>query len=298
MRVTFNSMYSGATQTLGEAAEEMVKRQTQVSTGMKYGSIGENASVAAAAVREEAYQTSADQYLKTSDTATSKLTVLDSTLSTIIDEVTAALVSAQSGTGTSASDAQRASAAENILAIRDSVLTAVNTKYLGTYIFSGANSLAAPYSVDAAGNVSAYQGSTDTVDVDVDNATSVTVVCDASSVFAADDGTDIFTSLTNLAAAVEAGDSDAVTAGMAGLNETFDRINLALSRVGNDMNLVTMHSTQLESLQLASKTRLAAIQEVDLAEAATQMTQAENAYEAALASIGSTSQLSLFDYFS
>jgi flagellar hook-associated protein 3 FlgL len=296
MRVTFNSTYSGAIDTLAGAAEEMVRRQTQVSTGLKYGSIGENASAAAAAVREKSYLASSDQYLKSGDSATSRLAIIDSVLSTVIDEVTSAISVAQSGMGSSVTDEGRASAAEAVLALRDSILSAINTKYLGTYIFSGSDSTAEPYTTDAGGNISAYQGSTGTIDIEIDTATSVTVVCDASTILAADDGTDLFTTLTNLAAAIGAGDSTAITTGVSALNETFDRINLAQSHVGNDMTLVETHAGQLESLKLASQTRLAAIQDVDMAEAATGMTQADNAYKAALASISATSQLSLFDY--
>jgi flagellar hook-associated protein 3 FlgL len=298
MRVTFNSTYSGAIETLAGASEEMVRRQTQVSTGMKYATIGENASAASAAVREESYLATADQYLKSGDSATSRLAILDSVLSTVVNEVSSAITVAQSGMGSSVTDARRASAAEAVLALRDSLLAAVNTKYLGTYIFSGANPTVAPYAADASGTISGYQGSTATIDIEIDTATSVTVVGDASAILAADDGTNVFTTLTNLAAAIGSGDQTAIAAGVAALNETFDRINLAQSHVGNDMTLVETHAGQLESLKLASKTRLASIQEVDLAEAATGMTQAENAYEAALASISATSQLSLFDYFS
>jgi flagellin-like hook-associated protein FlgL len=73
-------------------------------------------------------------------------------------------------------------------------------------------------------------------------------------------------------------------------------MNRALSRVGADMAQVDLQKSQLESRRLASSGRVAALENVDLAEAISAMQQSETAYRAALGAVGQGTRVSLMDY--
>jgi|WetSurMetagenome_2_1015567.scaffolds.fasta_scaffold146435_2 flagellar hook-associated protein 3 FlgL len=294
MRVTFNTTYQQASYAIAEAASEMADRQEQVATGKRLKVPSDDPSASAAAVAERSELSVTDQYRQSADTVTSRLTVLDTVLSSLIDEMTAVKVAAQSGSGT-VPDTQRTAAADTILALRESIYSAVNTQYRGVYPMSGSDATTPPYS--RSGDViSSYQGTSNIIEVDIDRQMSVPVVIDAGSVLKGDDAQDIFEALDTLAAAVRSGDQTGIQNGMSRIDRTFQRLNRALGAVGADMAMVESQQNRLDSRQLASNTRLDALENVDLAEAISAMTQADTAYRAAVSAVGKTSQYSLLDY--
>jgi flagellar hook-associated protein 3 FlgL len=294
MRVTFNTTYQQATYAIGEAASEMAERQQQVSTGRRIQVPSDDPSATAAAVTERAELAVTDQYRQATDSVTSRLTVIDTVLSSLVDEMTAAKVAAQSGSGT-VPDTQRAAAADTILALRDSIYSVVNTQYRGVYLLSGSDSTTAPYSRSGAA-ISGYQGASATIEVDIDRQTSVGVVIDGGSLLKGADADDIFAALDNLAAAVRSGDQAGIQAGLGSIDRTFERLNRALGRVGTDMAMVADQQNRLEARKLASNTRLDALENIDLAEAISAMNQADTAYRAAISAVGQASRLTLLDY--
>lgn len=294
MRVTFNTSYRNASEAVAEAAAEMVTRQRQVATGRRIHVSSDDPAATSAAVGEHAELAATEQYRQAADTVTSRLSVIDTVLSTLIDQTTAAKVAVQSGRG-SVSDAQRMAAADNILAIRDSIYAAANTQYRGVYLLSGSDSTTAPFS-RSGDTISAYQGTSMVNRVDIDRQTSVAVVLDGGEVLQGSDPDDIFTVLADLAAAVRTGDTAAINIGAAALDRSFERFNRALGRVGTDMTLVDSQRTQLNARKIASQTRVSSLENVDLAEAISAMSQADSAYRAALSAVGSSSRLSLLDY--
>ena len=294
MRVTFNTGHASSMAALAETAADMVEAQRQVSSGRRLQTSSDDPSAASAAVVERSELAATEQYRQATDTVTARLTVIDTVLSDLIDQITAAKVAVQSGSG-SVPDAQRAAAADHILAIRDSIFTAVNTQYRGVYLLSGAESTTAPYTRDDDG-ISAYEGSSSVVRVDVDRQTSVGVVVSAEGLLKGTDSADLFAVLGTLADAVRAGDSSAIAAAAPGLDASFERVNRALGSVGADLSLVTTQQAQLDARKLASQAHLSTLEDVNLAEAITAMNQADTAYRAALGAVGTASRLSLLDY--
>jgi flagellar hook-associated protein 3 FlgL len=294
MRVTFNTTYQQASYSIAEAAAEMADRQEQVATGKRLQVPSDDPSASAAAVAERSEMAITDQYRQSADTVTSRLAVLDTVLQSLVSELTAVKVAVQSGSGT-VPETQRTAAADTILALRESIYSAVNTQYRGVYPLSGSDATTPPYS--RTGDViSGYEGASNIIEVDVDRQMSVPVVIDGGGILNGAEPDDIFAALETLATAVRNGDQAGIQAGVGRLDRTFDRVNRALGQVGGDMAMVESQQNRLDARQLASKTRLDALENVDLAEAISAMTQADTAYRAAIAAVGKTSQYSLLDY--
>lgn len=294
MRITFNTSDRESARAIAAAAEEMANRQQQVSSGRRIQVPSDDPTATAASVSERSEMAITEQYRKASDTVASRLTVLDTVLSTLIDETTSAKVAVQSARG-SVPAAQREAAADRVLAIRDSILSAVNTQYRGAYLFSGSDSTTAPYA-SAGGVVSAYQGTASANEVDVDRQTSVRVALSGDDLMRGSDPQDLFATLAALADAVRAGDNAAIDQGTAALDRAFERLNRALGAIGADMTQIDTLRQQFDARQLAGQANLAALENVDLAEAISAMTRADTAYRAALAAVSATSRLSLLDY--
>jgi flagellar hook-associated protein 3 FlgL len=150
--------------------------------------------------------------------------------------------------------------------------------------------------VPSGGTFATYGGDHNTMQVDVGDERAVTVAFDGESITRGSDPQDLFDTLDQLITAVGAGDSDGITTGLTALQQVFDRATSAQSRVGNDMQLIGAQKVRLQQMKHAGAERLAALEDLNMAEAITEMTHADAAYRASLGAVGTVSRVSLLDY--
>jgi flagellar hook-associated protein 3 FlgL len=134
------------------------------------------------------------------------------------------------------------------------------------------------------------------VTVDTSPNRTVSLSRDGQAIAKGSDATDVFAVIETLAAAVSAGNDAAVTTGIDALSRAFTRVVKAQSQVGTDESGLADGDVQLGSLRLAATQRLSGDQDVNMAQAITQMSRAQTAYQAALGAVGTASKSSLLDY--
>jgi flagellin-like hook-associated protein FlgL len=172
----------------------------------------------------------------------------------------------------------------------------LNKSFNGGYVFGGATGTTVPYQKGVNGVVSAYQGSTVEVSVDISKEHEIPIVFNGESVAKGSDANDVFTVFEQAIAAVRAGDETGMNTAMAALARAFDRSTALQSRVGASLRSIEETTLQLQQADLASSARVKSLEEVDLATAATNMTQAETTYRAALGAAAQLKSVSLMDY--
>jgi flagellar hook-associated protein 3 FlgL len=294
MRVTFNTSFRESNHTLLENAAELARRQREVSSGLRLHAPSDDPAAASAVSAERTELAVIDRYQQAADSVASRLSVVDVVLTTLIDQTTAAKVAAMSARGSTQSQTQRDAAAEQLLSIRDAVLSAVTTQYRSSYLFSGNATTTAPW-VRVGDSVSPYQGSPTGVEVDIDRQTEIQVAFNGRAVLG-EDAENLFTSLENLAAAARAGDAQGLTDGMAELDRAFDRLTRTQSRVGSDLAAIDTQRQQLGARKLAGQTRVSTLEDANMAESLSAMNRADTAYRAALGATSATNRVSLMDY--
>jgi flagellar hook-associated protein 3 FlgL len=109
-------------------------------------------------------------------------------------------------------------------------------------------------------------------------------------------GLDVFSTLAGLATAVRDGDATAIAGSSATLDARADDVRNGLGSVGSRSALVDGLETALGDRKLALTEQRASLEDADPAAAAIEMTRAAQAYEAALAAIARTSQISLLQF--
>ena len=107
---------------------------------------------------------------------------MDTLLEDVAQKLTAASVSALSARGTTASPAQREAAAQQLEALKGTLVENFNATFQGTYLFGGAVASAAPYARNAAGVVQPYAGSTSEVEVDIGKNRAVTTAMNGAAI--------------------------------------------------------------------------------------------------------------------
>jgi flagellar hook-associated protein 3 FlgL len=296
MRLTFQATMRDAYDGIETAAERMIKFQRQVSTGIRVAQPSDDPSATATAISEKAAHASYEQYVQAGDSAESRLAVADTLLSDIISKLAAARSAILSVQGSETTDAQRENGAQELASLRDAVLEDLTTSFRGTYMFGGAAGTVRPYSKDGAGVVQAYAGSTREVTVDVDRNRPVTVVFNGDAIVDGGDATDLFQAFEDAIAAARTGDAEAANTASHALQRAFDRASQVQSSVGTSLRAIEDHTARLQEAGRGSTSRVAALEEANMAAAISGLRQSETAYNAALGAAASTTRRSLFDY--
>src|SRR5262249_56322034 len=112
------------------------------------------------------------------------------------EEVTGGEAAGLSAGGSETPQSTRDTVANELLAIRDALMSDINTQFQGAYLFSGSKVTVAPYSISG-GTVSAYQGDTDTNAIDIGSGRSVASTFDGSAILQGTDSTKVLATTTN-----------------------------------------------------------------------------------------------------
>lgn len=295
MRVTFNGTFVDGTTEINRAAQALAEAQRRVSSGRRINAPSDDPTGSESAVVDHATMARMDAYTSASDAAVSRLSVADAALTDIINQITSAKTTALSARGSSQSQAQRNAASTELLAIRDALAADINTKFHGTYLFSGSASTTAAYALSG-GSYSTYQGNATPPAVEVGPGRTVALSFDGGAIFQGGDSQHVLDLLTGLAASVAAGDNTAIGQGLDALERAFDRATAAQSTVGNNLRVIDDSRNQIDATHLAALTRASKVEDVDLASAITDLSRSEAALRAALQSLATAGRLTLMDY--
>ncbi len=295
MRMTAATVYRDATAAMEQASERLVEFQKQVETGKRISKPSDDPDGMAAAISVRAEVAGVEQYQRTTDSVNSRLMVLDTALSDMVDRLTAAQATVVAAQGSNRTPVQLEAAAQTLEGIKQALVSDLNTSFNGAHLFAGAGSTNPPFTITGT-TVSAYQGSTSEVSVDLDQTRTATIGFDGSAISKGSATDDVFTVLDQAIAAARAGDNAGLSQAMAGLNGAFDRVSAAQMKNGANLSAIEALQGQLSDRRLAGKARISKIEDADLAQAVTGMSQADAAYRASLATTTKITQLSLMDY--
>ena len=296
MRVTFQDLFQKGDVAINAAAERLATAERQVATGLRISVPSDDPGATAGAITEKGIIAANDQYTQASSAANSQLTAADSTLSDIVNQLSTAQSATLGARGSTQTAQQRAAVAQQLLGIRDTLAADINAQFGGRYLFSGTNSTVAPYVALGGGNFSSYQGNASAVSIDIGTGRSVQVTVNGGQIFQGSDPQNILNALTTLATAVQAGDETGMGQGLTALSNAFNRATQAQTVVGTALGQIASNDTQLLAIGLDAKTADSKLEDANLADAATEETQAETAYRAALAAVAHLNTTSLMDY--
>lgn len=296
MRITFASTYRNAASDIARTAEELDRRQSEVTSGKRVLVPSDDPSAMVGMVSNRAEMGTMDRYKSTSDSLTARLTVADTVISDIllkIEQASATLTSAQ---GSVITQTQREAIAAELRGVRDGIYTDMVTQFRGTFLFSGTLTTTSPYTKNPDGSISAYQGNANTASVDVDRQTAMRSTFNGDAAARGTSTDDLFATLESLITAVTAADGPTMAAGSLELKAAFNRFTTLQTQIGTDLAALDDKRAALDTAKRAAKTRLSAHEDANMVEAITGLSQAETAYKAALGATATIGRLSLLDY--
>lgn len=282
------------------AIERVQQEQTdalqQIATGKRVNVPSDDPAAAAALVENHHRSDLVDQYTQNGNTLLGILQTADSVLSSVVSEVSTAVSVGVEGANGTLSDANRETLAQQVSGTLESVVSQANTAYSGIHLFAGTASTTVPFTPSSSSQSGyQYNGNDNVNSVAIGDGYQVQVNLPGDQLFQ-QSGSDLLGSLQQLVAALRGGDSTAIGTATNQLRTALDHVTQQRAFYGNVTNQINAQETFLQNDAVNIKSEENALVGVDLASAATSLSQAQTAVQATLAATARVLPQTLLDY--
>lgn len=296
IRVTDTSTASGSLYGMELANSRLQQLQTQMSSGQQITKPSDNPAGTVQALQLRGAVKRNTQYATNANDAMAWMSTSDSTYTQLVQLAQKARTLVVQGLNSGSADSSSNDAiAQQLTTIRSSMLALANTQYNGRPIFGGNTSGGQAY--DSSGQ---YVGDSGTVLRQVGDSTTVQVNQLGTQVFGdTSTGSDIFSLISNVAAALTPGSSTYGTLTSSALGQfdsAISQISSAQAQEGATYNEVEASQAAQTSTNLALTSELSNIQDIDIAQQAVLVSTANVNYQAALQTTASIRQESLLNF--
>jgi len=268
----------------------------QISTGKRVNVPSDDPLAAAQMIGNQDQTNRADQYLQNIDTLTSQLQTADTALSSSVQAITQAITLGVQGSTGTLSSANRQQIVQNLKGLQSQLVQLANTSVGGSYLFGGTATTAPPYSLNPASSSGVtYNGNSGTNTVQVADGLNLQTNMPGNQLFQNSNG-DVFASLQSLITALQTGTATDAETATNQLRTAFDSLTGQRIFYGNAVNQLNSTQSFLQQEQVTLKSQANNLVGADLTKAATDLTRATTAHDAALAAAAKILPTSLLDY--
>ena len=267
----------------------------QVSTGKSVNQPSDNPAASAAMVQNTIETGNVDQYTQNVSSALSTVQSASSALSSVVTELTQAVsVGTAGATGTNSSANLQAMVGQ-IQGILSSVVSQANTSVGGVYLFGG-TSTSTPYTPDSSSSYGyTYNGNSDVNSVAVGDDMSAQVNVPGSQIFS-NSSNNVLASLSNLITALQSGDSSAISSATTAVDSAVNYIGQQQVLYSNAESQLNSQETNLQQDTVSLTSQANNLIGVNMATAATNLSQAEVENSAAMAAAAKVLPNTLLNY--
>jgi flagellar hook-associated protein 3 FlgL len=271
--------------------------QRQVSTGKRIATPSDDPVGIALALGLRRDQAAGAAWSRNIDDSLTWLNTTDSALSQALEIVQRAReLAVQGGNGTLSAGARGLIATE-VSSLKSQFVEIGNSTLGGRYIFGGTATDTPPFDPATAAATTPVNTSLISREIAQGSVVSVNITADrlqdppgATS--------DVFTVLTNLASALESGDFAGITTAIGELDAHQGSISALRGEGAAKINRLELTASRFEAQRIATGAQLSSIEDVDMAQAITDLTMRETVYRSALATGARIMQPSLIDFLS
>jgi flagellar hook-associated protein 3 FlgL len=299
MRLSTNTIYQTGITRISELQSEQSRLQSQIATGKRILTPSDEPLGASRSIDIANSQAMNNQYTKNRQIANTNLTDLDTSLGSITEQLVSDKTNLVGSAGTITAN-QRSVLAINLTSSLNALIGLANTQDAsGNYLYSGYQSKTKPFTATASG--ATYNGDSNQQYLQVDSQRQMVVNAPGDSVFQAN-GNDVFSTYSNLIAVLNdptansAAVSAAITTALSGIQTATDTVAISRSAVGTKMNELDALNNVGESRNLEYTQALSSLQDLDYAQALSDVSQKQTILDAAQKSFVKITSLSLFDY--
>lgn len=299
MRITNSMQFSTIQNNIQNASAEMFRYQQQVSSGKALTSAADDPASYDRLMQLRQSALESDQYSKTTTQLRTQMQSYEASLSDLSDIVTQAKSFAQRAANDTLGPSERVQLASQVDLLIDRTMQLANTNENGRYIYAGSKDQTVPYSAvrDASGKIVdiTYNGDDRTSSVRVSASANLQGSFSGPEIFGTPPGREDNTmgALIKLRDEILGGDAKKISEQLATLETVGDKTTGAWAQVGVRMqHLDNLEQVRQQNL-LAISTEQSSIEDANLPDAFTNLTQMQTAYQAALTVASKMGQLNL-----
>lgn len=270
----------------------------QVATGKSVTVPSDNPAASSAMVHNTIETANVDQYTKNVSSELSLVQSSDSALSSVVSSLNQAVTLGTQGANGTNSTANLQAIAQQVQGILSSVVAQANASYQGSYLFAGTATSTTPFTANA-GSPSGYQynGNTGQNAVAIGDNLNVQVNLPGSQIFS-NPTNDVIGSLSSLVTALQSGSSSAISTATTAVTSALNYVGQQRVFYANAETQLNSQNTYLQQETVDLSTQQTSLTGVDMAQAATELSQAETANSAALAAAAKVMPQTLLNYLS
>lgn len=299
MRITQRLINENAVRYMSENLERLKYFQERVATGKNFTQASEDPVSAAAAIMLRSQLQTSQAFLNTAKVANEWMTASDLALRQMGESANRAINLTLSGISDTQGAEQRRQLGDEINGILSQAVSLGNTNYKESYIFAGFRTTTRPFElVDADNNgiweSVTYLGDAGVIQQQIQPGQAITQNIDGNGIFSP-----FFAAMIQARDALYANDSSATQTAMGGLNSALSGLTGAIGNNGARQVQVQTTVGRIEKTQLEIRSMLSEREDVNMAEAISNLQYQETVYQSVL-EVGhrAISAMSLFDLLS
>ena len=270
----------------------------QVSTGKSVTLPSDNPTASAEMVQNTVETADVDQYTQSISTVLNTVQTADSALSSVVSSLTQAVSLGTEGANGTNTSANQQAIATQVQGILSSIVSQANLTYQGTYLFGGTASTTAPYTADSSSASGyAYNGNDRSNSVQVGDNLNVQANLPGSQIFSNSD-TNVLSSLSSLVTALQSGNTTDIGTATTAVSAALNYVSQQRVVYGNAESQLNAQESYLQQETVNLSSQATSLVGVDMAEAATTLSQAETDNNAALAAAAKVVPNTLLNYLS
>ena len=294
MRVTNNMLISNMMRNLNSSLKRMQRVHNQMSSGKRFSMPSEDPVGVAKSLKVRADLNENVQFKKNADDALSWLETTETALMQIKEVLQRARELAVQGANGVLSPEDCQKIAEEVVQLRDQLVSLGNSTYAGKHIFAGYKTNQAPVGLNPDGSLN-YAGDLGQIMYQVGVSDILQGNMTAREIFEPG-GKDLFADMQDFIDALNIGDSGTVGGIIGDIDVHMENILAKVAETGAKVNRMKLVVNRLEDDYLNFNKLLSQNEDADMAEVITRLKSEENVYMAALAGGARIIQPTLVDF--
>lgn len=270
----------------------------EVATGKRVSRPSDDPSASAAMVQNGIDAANNDQYTQNITTVQTVAQAASSALSSVVNSLTQAVSLGTQGANGTNSSSNLQTLATQVQGILKSIVAQANTSVNGSYIFGGTVTNQQPYTADPSSSTGyTYNGNNNANSVAIGDQLNVQVTLPGSQVFSSASNS-VIGALSSLVTALQSGNSASISTATAAITSAISFVGQQQGFYSNVQKQLNSQETALQQDKVTLTTQATNLVGVDMAQAATALSQAETANSAALAAAAKVLPVTLLNYLS
>jgi flagellar hook-associated protein 3 FlgL len=216
-----------------------------------------------------------DSFTQSSSLVTGQLQVADSTLGSVVSQLTQAISLATSANNGTMNGSDVESIGSQISGILDEVQSLANTSYQGQYIFAGGQTSTTPFTTSS--GVTVYNGDEDVNYLQSPNGQKIQLNVPGGQIFSGSGANDVFGALNSLVADYSSGtvETSKAVSDTEALSTALNYVSQQRVTIDNSISQATAASDAVSSDQAQSTTAQTNLMQADVAQVSTQLSLSE-----------------------